>query len=53
MMRSRAADLLRAGIGRDHSLEMIRETNRGLPVSGAAVEGDAVMARQSRQKREE
>ena len=53
MMRSGAADLLVAGIGCDHSLEMIRETNRGLSVAGATIEGDPVMACQSRQKREE
>jgi hypothetical protein len=32
---------------------VICESNRGLAVAGAAIERDAVLARQSRQKREE
>ena len=52
-MRRRARDLLPAGIGGYHSLEMICETNRGLSIAGAAIEGDAVTVRQSRQQREE
>jgi hypothetical protein len=52
-MRRRVRDLLPAGISGYHSLEMTCETNRGLSVAGAAIEGDPVMARQSRQQREE
>jgi hypothetical protein len=49
LVGSGAADLLLAGVGCDHALEMFCESNRGLSVAGAAIERDPVLARQSGQ----
>lgn len=44
----RLRQLLLTRVGRNDAIEVVRKTSRGLPVSGAAVECQAMRARETR-----
>ena len=52
-MGSGAADLIRARIDGDDAIEMIRQSNRGLSVARATIEGNSMLRRQPGQEPEQ